>query len=155
MSILRSKALGRPLSKHRITLHSHKWLRVAPGARHPSPPQSRAAVASHARTPSLRRLPIRQTNKAKTPRRPPLGSSNSRDPSAAWLGQLRPQCAGACSTSPPPAALSRPGPGVPLRRAQTPWTRSTPTSTSGLCTPTSVVTLLLFVRTPVLFQSYR
>ncbi|PWZ12303.1 WD-40 repeat-containing protein MSI4 [Zea mays] len=35
-----------------------------------------------------------------------------------------------------------------LRRDQTPWTRSTPTSTSGLCTPTSVVTLLLFVRTP-------
>lgn len=76
---------------------------------------------------------------------------HSRDPSAAWLGRLRPSCAAASSASPPPAALPRPGPGVPLLRAPTPWTRSTPTSTSGLCTPTSVATLLLFVPAPVLY----
>ena len=71
-----------------------------------------------------------------------------RDPSAAWLGWLRPPCAAASSAFPPPAALPRPGLGVPLRRAPTPWTRSTPTSTSGLCTPTSVATLLLLVPIP-------
>jgi hypothetical protein len=55
--------------------------------------------------------------RSESPTSTPASGSAPSPPCAISLGWLRPQCVGASFASPPPAALSRPGPGVLLGRA--------------------------------------